>query len=243
MEHLQLERDQLLEKLEFMKDKGSQCPYPRPSYSNKDAPRDMSSENSIGMNRLREQSSVRRKEYISSYAPRPTKSASNDTPLGIPRLPSNLGIPHQDVDMEDGDKTHKSPGPSTANPPGPSLAKPSVSPLKAKWDMSKGYDDFFNKEDDESNDDLEIEDGFDHREHLRMTQAIHKAARDKGKGKEIPPAMTYDSHELIHGKWASCRIISMEDAHALEEAMQKKDQHALGYLSYINSTGQVSTNP
>jgi hypothetical protein len=145
--------------------------------------------------------------------------------------------------MEDGDKTRKSPGPSTMNPPGPSMAKPSISPSKVKWDMSKGYDDFFNEEDDESNDDLEIEDGFDHRECLRMTQAIHKAAWDKGKGKEIPPAMTYDSHELIHGKWASRRIISMEDACAFEEAVRKKDQHALGYLSYINSTGQVSTNP
>jgi len=51
---------------------------------------------------------VRRKEYISSYTPRPTKSASNDIPLGIPRLPSNLGIPRQDVDMEDRDKTRKS---------------------------------------------------------------------------------------------------------------------------------------
>jgi hypothetical protein len=178
---------------------------------------------------------MRRKEYISSYAPRPTKSASNNTPLGIPRLPSNLGIPHQDVDMEDGDKTCKSPGPSTTNPPGPSMAKPSVSPSKA---MSKGYDDFFNEEDDESDDNLEIKDGFDH-----MTRAIHKAARDKGKGKEIPPAMTYNSHELIHRKPTSRRIVSMEDAHALEEAVWKKDQHALGYLSYINSTGQVSTNP
>ena len=35
----------------------------------------------------------------------------------------------------------------------------------------------------------------------------------------------------------------MEDAHALEEAVWKKDQHVLGYLSYINSTRQVSTNP
>ena len=142
--------------------------------------------------------------------------------------------------MEDGDKTRKSPGPSTTNPPGPSMAKPSASPSKAKWDMSKGY---VNEEDDESDDDLEIEDGFDHRERLRMTRAIHKAARDKGKGKEIPPAMTYDSHELIHGKPTSRRIVWMEDAHALEKAMRKKDQHVLGYLSYINSTGQVSTNP
>jgi len=101
--------------------------------------------------------------------------------------------------------------------------------------MSKGYGDFFNEEDDESNDDLEIEDGFDHREHLRMTRAIHKAAQDKGKGKEIPPAMTYDSHELIHRKWASHRIVSMEDARTLEEAVRKGDQHTLGYLSYINS--------
>jgi hypothetical protein len=186
---------------------------------------------------------VRRKGYISSYTPRPTKSASNDIPLGIPRSPSNLGIPHQDVDMEDGDKTRKSPGPSTTNPPGPSMAKPSISPSKAKWDMSKGYNDFFNEEDDKSDDDLEIEDGFNHRECLRMTWAIHKAARDKGKGKEIPPAMTYDSHELTHRKWASRRIVSMEDTRALEEAVRKGDQHVLGYLSYINSTGQVSTNP
>ena len=78
--------------------------------------------------------------------------------------------------MEDGDKTRKSPGPSTTNPPGPLMAKPSISPLKAKWDMSKGYDDFFNEEDDESYDDLEIKDGFDHRERLCMTRAIHKAA-------------------------------------------------------------------
>src|ERR1700676_369331 len=112
---------------------------------------------------------MRRKEYISSYAPRPTKSASNDTQLGIPRLPSNLGIPHQDVDMEDGDKTRKSPGSSTAGLPGPSMAKPSVSPSKAKLDMAQGYDNFFNEEDDQSDDDLEIKDGFDHRERLSMT--------------------------------------------------------------------------
>jgi len=55
--------------------------------------------------------------------------------------------------------------------------------------------------------------------------------------------MSYDSHESIHRKWASRRIVSNQDACALEEAMQKKDQHTLGYLSYINSTGQVSTNP
>jgi hypothetical protein len=119
---------------------------------------------------------MRRKEYISLYTPRPTKSASNDTPLGIPRLPSILGIPRQDVDMEEGDKTRKSPGPSITNPPGPSVVKPSVSPSKAKWDMSKGYNDFFNEEDDKSDDVLEIKDSFDHRERLRMTQAIHKAA-------------------------------------------------------------------
>jgi hypothetical protein len=145
--------------------------------------------------------------------------------------------------MEDGDKAHKSPGSSTVGLPGPSMVKPSVPPSKAKLDMAQGYDNFFNKEDDQSNDDLEIEDGFNHRERLCMTRAVHKAARDKGKGKEIPPAMSYDSHESIHRKWASRRIVSLEDAHALEEAVQKKDQHALGYLSYINSTGQVSTNP
>jgi len=109
--------------------------------------------------------------------------------------------------------------------------------------MAQGYDDFFNEEDDESDDDLEIEDGFNQRERLCMTRAVHKAARDKGKGKEIPPAMSYDSHESIHRKWASCRIILLEDTRALEEAMWKKDQHTLGYLSYINSTRQVSTNP
>jgi len=123
------------------------------------------------------------------------------------------------------------------------MVKQQASPSKPKWNMAQGYDDFFNKEDDESDDNLEIEDSFDHRERLRMTRAIHKEAQDKGKGKEIPPAMLYDSHESIHGKWASHRIVSMEDAHALEEAVRKKDQHTLGYLSYINSTGQVSTNP
>ena len=102
--------------------------------------------------------------------------------------------------MDDGDNKRNSPGPSMLIPPGPLMAKPLASPLKAKWNMAQGYDDFFNKEDDESDDDLEIEDGFDQREHLRMTQAVHKAARDKGKGKEILPAMSYDSHELIHGK-------------------------------------------
>jgi len=74
-----------------------------------------------------------------------------------------------------------------------------------------------------------------------MTQAVHKAAQDKGKGKEIPPAMLYDSHELIHREWASHRIFSLEDARALENTVQKKGQHTLGYLSYINLTGQVST--
>src|SRR5882762_3682862 len=142
-----------------------------------------------------------------------------------------------------GDNARMSPSMSTVRPLAPSTAKQQVSPSKPEWNMAQGYDDFFNEEGDESDDELKIKDGFDHREHLHMTQAVHKAAQDKGKGKEIPPAMSYDSHELIHRKWASCRIILMEDACALEEAMWKKDQHVLGYLSYINSTGQVSTNP
>jgi hypothetical protein len=109
--------------------------------------------------------------------------------------------------------------------------------------MAQGYKDFFNDEHSKSNNDLKIEDSFENRERLHMTRAIHKAARDKGKGKEIAPAMSYNSHELIHGKWASQKIISLEDTHALEDAVRKGDQHALGYLSYINLVGQVSTNP
>jgi hypothetical protein len=66
--------------------------------------------------------------------------------------------------MEDGDKTHKSPGPSTMNPPGLSMAKPFVSPSKAKWDMSKGYNDFFNGDDSDDDDNIEIKDGFEDRE-------------------------------------------------------------------------------
>ena len=65
---------------------------------------------------------------------------------------------------------------STVIPPGPSMAKPLASPPMAKWNMAQGYDNFFNEEDDESDDNLEIEDGFDQREHLRMTRAVHKAA-------------------------------------------------------------------
>ena len=71
--------------------------------------------------------------------------------------------------MEDGDKAHKSPGSSTVGLPGPSMVKPSVPPSKAKLDMAQGYDNFFNEEEDESDDDLEIEDGFNQRERLRMT--------------------------------------------------------------------------
>jgi hypothetical protein len=242
MERLRLECDHLAEKLEFAKDKGS-CPYPRPSYSKRDMTLDASSESSISANQLKEQASANRREYISSYSSRLTKSASNNTPLRIPGLSSNPEILRQDVDMGYGDNTRMSPSMSTVRQSAPSTAKQQASPSKPKWNMAQGYDDFFNEEDDQSDDNLEIKDGFDHRECLCMTRAIHKAARDKGKGKEIPPAMSYDSHELIHGKWASRRIISMEDARALEEAMRKKDQHALGYLSYINSTGQVSTNP
>ena len=54
------------------------------------------------------------------------QAAVTNTSLGIPRLSFNLGIPHQNVDMEDGDKTHKSPGLSTMNPSDPSTAKPSI---------------------------------------------------------------------------------------------------------------------
>jgi hypothetical protein len=99
-----------------------------------------------------------------------------------------------------GDDTRMSPSMSTVRPSAPSMVKQQASPSKPKWNMVQGYNDSFNKEDDESDDDIKIEDSFNHREHLHMTQAIHKAARDKGKGKEILPAMSYDSHELIHGK-------------------------------------------
>jgi hypothetical protein len=242
MKHLWLECDHLAEKLEFVKDKGSR-PYPRPSYSKRDMNLDTSSESLMGENRSREQTSAKRKEYVFSYSSRSTNSTSNNTPLGIPRFSSNPGIPHQDVGMEDEDNSCTPPSMSTFRPLGPSMAKHHASPSKPKWNMVQGYEDFFNEEDSESDDNLKIEDGFDNREHLHMTQAIHKAAWDKGKGKEIPPAMSYNSHELIHRKWASRRIFSLENTHALEDSMRKKDQHALGYLSYINSIGQVSTNP
>jgi hypothetical protein len=185
VEWLRLERDHLVEKLEFAKDKGSR-PYPRPSYSKKDMTPDTSSESSSGANRSKERALANRREYISSYSSRPTKSASNNTPLGIPRLPSNLGIPRQDEEMDDGDKKRNSPGPSMLNPPGPSMVKPLASPPKAKWNMAQGYNDFFNEEDDESDDDLKIEDGFDQRERLRMTRAVHKAAREKGRERRSP---------------------------------------------------------
>jgi hypothetical protein len=175
VEHLRLERDHLAEKLEFAKDKGSR-PYPRPSYSKKDMNPDTSSESSIGANRLKEQASAKRREYISSYSSRSTKSASNNTPLGIPRLLSNPEIPRQDMDMGYGDDAHMSPSMSTVRQSAPSMVKQQASPSKPKWNMAQGYDDFFNEEDDESDDDLEIKDGFDHRECLRMTWAIHKAA-------------------------------------------------------------------
>jgi hypothetical protein len=61
-------------------------------------------------------------------------------------------------------------------PSGPSTAKHHASPSKPKWNMVQGYEDFFNDEDSESNDNLEIEDGFENRERLHMTRAIHKAA-------------------------------------------------------------------
>ena len=71
--------------------------------------------------------------------------------------------------MDDGDSKRNSPGPSMSIPPGPSMAKPLASPPKAKWNMAQGYNDFFNEEDDESDDDLKIKDGFDQRERLHMT--------------------------------------------------------------------------
>src|ERR1700692_649197 len=54
MECLRLERDQLVERLEFAKGKGS-CPYPRPSYSTRHMTPDASSESSISANRSKEQ--------------------------------------------------------------------------------------------------------------------------------------------------------------------------------------------
>src|SRR6202790_1360830 len=104
------------------RNKGSR-PYPHPSYSKKDITPDTSSESSISANQSKERASANRREYISSYSSRPTKSASNNTPLGIPRLSSNLGIPHQDEEMDDGDNKRNSPGPSMLIPPGPSMAK------------------------------------------------------------------------------------------------------------------------
>jgi len=131
VEHLQLEHDHLAEKLEFAKDKGSR-PYPHPSYSKKDMNLDTSSKSSIGANRSREQASAKRREYISSYSSRSRKLASNNTPLGIPRLPSNPGIPRQDVDMEYGDDARMSPSMSMVRPSAPSAVKQQVSLSKPK---------------------------------------------------------------------------------------------------------------
>jgi len=120
-----------VEKLEFAKDKGS-CPYPHPSYSKKNINPDTSSESSISVNQSREQALAKRREYISSYLSRSTKSASNNTPLGIPRLPSNPGILHQNVDMEYGDDPHMSPSMSMVRPSAPSAVKQQVSLSKPK---------------------------------------------------------------------------------------------------------------
>jgi hypothetical protein len=55
---------------------------------------------------------------------------------------------------------------ATTIAPGPLTAKPSVSLSKAKWDMAKGYDNFFNGDDSDGDNNIKIEDGFDDREHL-----------------------------------------------------------------------------
>jgi hypothetical protein len=55
--------------------------------------------------------------------------------------------------------------------------------------------------------------------------------------------MSYISHPSIHGKWASHKIDTLQDACDLEQAMQDGDSFALGYMSYINSVGQIPTNP
>jgi hypothetical protein len=123
------------------------------------------------------------------------------------------------------------------------MAKPFILPSKAKWDMSKGYEDFFNEDNSDDKYDIEIEDGFEDRECLRRIQADNKAARDKGKGKADPPPMSYILHPSIHGKWASRRIDTLQDAQDLEQAMQDGDSFALGYMSYINSVEQIPTNP
>jgi hypothetical protein len=78
---------------------------------------------------------------------------------------------------------------------------------------------------------------------LRRLQANNKASRDKGKGKADPPLMSYISHPSIHGKWASHRIDTLQDACDLEKAMRDGNSFALGYMSYINSVGQIPTNP
>jgi len=75
-----------------------------------------------------------------------------------------------------GDNARMSPSMSTVRRSAPSTVKQQVSPSKPEWNMAQGYDDFFNREDDKSDDNLKIEDSFDHREHLCMTQAVHKAA-------------------------------------------------------------------
>jgi hypothetical protein len=78
--------------------------------------------------------------------------------------------------------------------------------------MSKGYDDFFNRDDSNDEYDIEIEDGFEDRERLQRIRADNKATQDKGKGKADPPPMSYISHLSIHGKWASHRINTLQDA-------------------------------
>ena len=137
VERLRLECDHLAEKLEFTKDKGS-CPYPHPSYPKKDMTLDTSSKSSISANQSKEQASANRREYISSYLSRSTKSASNNTPLRIPGLSSNLEILHQDVDMGYGDDTHMSPSMSTVRQLAPSTAKQPASPSNPNGTWCRG---------------------------------------------------------------------------------------------------------
>ena|SRR5882762_3260155 len=116
------------------------------------------------------------------------QAAVTDTPLGIPRLSSNLGIPHQNVNMEDGDKTRKSPGLSTMNPPDPSTAKPSILPSKTKWDISKGYNDFFNRNDSNDDDDIKIKDRFKECV-FKDYKLIIKPLETKGRGRQTRSAL------------------------------------------------------
>jgi hypothetical protein len=97
------------------------------------------------------------------------------------------------------------------------------------WDEAQGDDDDWSEDDEDQS----------CKEKPWLICVEHKATRERMP--ILPPMVSYGSSPELHSDWSGVPITTTDDWEQIYNAALKRDDFALGYIAYLNSTFQRPT--